>query len=313
MKAFITGISGFIGSRVAKAMVDSGYDVLGLVMPGDDLWRLGDISSKVKFIKGHLNDVSGIRDDLQSWRPQVCIHLAWYAEPGKYLNSKENLVSLQGSIDILQVLFECGCDHFIGAGTCAEYEMKSTPLSEGDSTMPETLYAATKLSLNLIGQQIAFQYGGLFSWGRIFYLYGPFEDSRRLIPAAIKAFHQKKEFPTTAGMQVRDYLHVDDVAGAFLRIAEASAPGTYNISSGVPVKIRDVLERLAEISDGKPEQLKFGDVPYPSWNPMYICGQNQRLRNLGWMPKYDLVSGLEQTFNWWHDKNQKESIHENTH
>lgn len=304
MRAFITGISGFIGSHVARAMVASGYDVLGLVMSDDNLWRLTDISSKIELIEGSLENVSGIRDGLLTYQPQVCIHLAWYAEPGKYLNSQENLVSLQGSLDMLRALFECGCEHFIGAGTCAEYEMKPDILYENDRTKPETLYSAAKLSFKLIGEQIALQYGRSFSWGRIFYLYGPFEDGRRLIPLAMKAFYEGKEFPATAGEQVRDYLHVEDVASAFLKMAQVSQPGTYNISSGLPITLRELLTQLTKVADGKLELLQFGKIPYPAWNPIYICGDNQRLRSLGWKPKYELAGGLAQTFQWWLDQNR---------
>jgi nucleoside-diphosphate-sugar epimerase len=299
MKVFVTGASGFIGSHVLRVLLHAGHSVLGLVSPRNNRDRIRDISSQFELLVGDLNDSESIQRGLKAWAPQVCIHLAWYSEPGKYLHARENLDSLRGSVDLLRVLFESGCSHFIGAGTCAEYDVKNYLLCEGDSVNPETLYAAAKLSFKLIGEQIARQYDKLFSWGRVFYLYGPYEDDRRLIPSAIKAIRKNREFPTTEGRQVRDYLHVEDVAHAFVKMAESSTAGIYNVSSGVPVTIRELLERLVRTMHGRPELLGFGKIPYPSWNPMHICGNNQALRALGWEPGYDFDNGLMQTVNWW--------------
>jgi nucleoside-diphosphate-sugar epimerase len=181
MKALVTGASGFIGSHVARALVDAGHDVLALVTPNNSPWRLQDILPRLEICRGSLHNVTGFQEQLRAWQPQVCIHLAWYAEPGKYLNSKENLGSLAGSLNLLQALTDCGCQQFIGAGTCAEYEMKSEILFETDKTRPATLYAASKLSFQMLGEQIATHLASL-QWGRIFYLYGPQEDFWRLCP-----------------------------------------------------------------------------------------------------------------------------------
>src|SRR5436309_12988326 len=119
MKALVTGSSGFIGSHVTRALVHAGHDVLALVTPDDSVWRIQDILPRLEICRGSLQNVTGFQDQLQAWQPQACIHLAWYAEPGKYLNARENLRSLHGSLNLLQALADCGCQQFIGAGTCA--------------------------------------------------------------------------------------------------------------------------------------------------------------------------------------------------
>ena len=134
MRVLVTGASGFIGSHVTSTLINAGHDVLVLATPDNNLWRIKDIIPRISVLRGTLQNIQLIQNQLCAWKPQACIHLAWYAEPGKYLHSKENLVSLQGSLNLLQVLASRGCSQFIGAGTCAEYEMKSESLLETDKT-----------------------------------------------------------------------------------------------------------------------------------------------------------------------------------
>lgn len=298
MRVFVTGASGFIGSHLIRALLDAGHDVLAMITPRDNSWRLKDILHKISIVPGTLQEIQNIQTQLSIWQPQTCVHLAWYAEPGKYLDSKENLVSLQGSLDLLQVLSNCGCQQFIGAGTCAEYEMKSELLLETDGTKPETLYAACKSSFRVIGEQIAAQTNLRFAWGRIFYLYGSYEDFRRLIPSTILSIQKGQIFSASPGEQIRDYLHVTDVARAFTTLVEQQAAGIYNICSSEPVTIRVILESIGELM-GQPELIKHGALAYRPWEPMFICGNNDRLKKFGWIPQVELRSGLNDTIHWW--------------
>jgi nucleoside-diphosphate-sugar epimerase len=180
------------------------------------------------------------------------------------------------------------------AGTCAEYDTEFGYLSELTPTHPATLYAAAKLSCCQLGEQIAAQAKINFAWGRVFYPYGPQEDERRLVSAAIRALKQGIAFPATQGEQVRDYIHVEDVAAAFCILIEKQAPGVFNISSGLPVSIRQLLETIETLM-GCGDLIKFGVQPYRDWEPPFICGNNSRLKNLGWKPSYSLTKGLSET------------------
>jgi len=297
MKIFVTGASGFIGSHLTRKLIEGGYDVLVLATPDANFWRIKDIIHRINILRGVLQDISGFQDELHDWRPEVCIHLAWFAEPGKYLNSLENLASLQGSLNLLQALANCGCRQFIGAGTCAEYEIKHEKLKEDNKTKPQTLYGASKLSFQLIGEQIALQTGLLFTWGRIFYLYGTQEDTRRIIPSSILSLQNGKPFLSSFGEQIRDYLHVQDVADAFITLLEKQAVGTYNICSAAPISIRFILDTIGSMT-GQTKLIKYGSLPYREWEPKYICGNNKKLKELGWKPKVSLQEGLKEMITW---------------
>lgn len=298
MRVFLTGASGFIGAHVMRLLLDRGHSVTALVMPGDPLWRLQDVAGRFAIVEGLLSDVEILRQTLAEFQPEACIHLAWYAEPGKYLHSPENIPSLTASLVLLNELIQVGCRQVVMAGTCAEYDTDYGYLREDTSTRPVTIYAAAKLSCCLLGQQIAAQAKINFAWGRIFYPYGPQEDERRVVPAVIRALQKGKPFPATSGEQVRDYIHVEDVAAAFCALAEKQVNGVLNISSGVPVTIRQLLETIGNLM-GRADLIQFGAQLYRAWEPPFICGDNRRLRELGWNPAYGLTQGLEQTIRWW--------------
>jgi len=249
-------------------------------------------------LEGDLANIAAFRSALRELRPDCCIHCAWYAEPGSYLHAAENIDCLTESLALLRELIAVGCRQVIMVGSCAEYETEAGFLHEDGATRPLTLYAATKLALGVVGQQLAKRTEINFAWARLFYLYGPEEDGRRLVPALIKALLHGQPFPATLGEQVRDYLHVADVASGLLTLANRSATGTYNIASGLPVTVRQVVETVSELV-GRPDLIQFGAVPYRDWEPPFICGDSRRLRGLGWSPRRTLREGLEQTIQWW--------------
>jgi nucleoside-diphosphate-sugar epimerase len=296
MRVFITGGSGFIGRGVVRQLVARGHEVALLT-------RSAPVQPepRVRIVSAALAETEKLRSFLHEWRPQACIHLAWYAEPGKYLTSDRNLEFLNGSLQLLDALAAAQCRRVVAAGTCAEYDFDVGTLREDSPTRPATLYAASKLSLCLVGEQLARLRGMQFAWARIFFPYGPEEDPRRAVAALINALLRNERFAATEGKQIRDYLHVDDIAAAFVTLLEADAEGCFNVCSGEPVTMRAMMETIADII-GKRELIDFGAVPYREWDPMFICGDNRRVSGIGWQPKYSLRNGLEATVAWWRDR-----------
>ena len=303
MKILVTGASGFVGAQVVRALLTAGHEVGALVSPGSTAERLQEVSDQIALLRGDLYDQASIRAVIAAWPPEVCLHLAWYVEAGKYLNSLHNTNALAATLSLIRLLGEAGCRRFVGVGTCFEYDVEQGWLHEEGPTRPETLYAAAKLSVCLTGAQVASAVGMQFAWVRLFYLYGPREAPLRVVPALILSLLAGKVFPATLGKQVRDYLCLDDVASAFAVLAKADAEGVFNLASGVPVTMAHLLKTTAEIM-GRADLLKLGAVPYRQWEPRFICGDNSRLCGLGWEPQFTLEEGLRAAVEWWRQKSR---------
>ncbi|MCF7955586.1 MAG: NAD(P)-dependent oxidoreductase [Phycisphaerae bacterium] len=299
MNILLTGSTGFIGSQVARQLLEKGYTVRSHFRSDEHLYRISDIQDRLQLVKGDLFnstelELAEICSDID-----ICIHCAWYAVPGKYLNAPENLNCLHGSIRLFNELSKAGCKRCVGIGTCFEYDLNFGYLSEATATKPASLYAAAKISTALIGEQISNTCNMSFAWARMFYLYGPYEDERRLIPYVINSLLQGKPTDISSGTQIRDYLHVEDAASAITAVAQSDLTGPVNIGSADPVKVSEIAESLSKII-GRPELLNIGARQTNPNDPPFICANNTKLRTgTDWKPLYDMDTGLRQTIEWW--------------
>ena len=235
---------------------------------------------------------------LKGIQPDVCIHLAWQATVGS-LNALSNVEMMTASLHLARCLASCGCKKMVVAGTCFEYDLKLGYFSESSPTKPHTLYAATKLGLYYALDKLSVVTGMKLAWLRLFYLYGPFEDKRRLVPSVITSLLSGGLAEVTPGEQIRDYLHVEDAASAMWAVAASEATGVFNVGSGIPVMVKDVVHHLAAVIE-RNDLVRLGALDYRQDDPMFICANNKRLvDNTKWEPKIALKQGLRQTIDWW--------------
>jgi len=230
VRIFLTGGTGFIGRQVLRRLLAAGHEVCCLGRPRQ-------MSAGERWHDCRLEESDRLAEILAEFQPEACLHLAWYAEPGRYLESPLNLELVGQSVRLCELAAAAGCRRFVGAGSCSEYDVRGGLLGEESPTVPSTLYAAAKLSAGQLCRVVAERNAMSFAWGRIFYVYGPGEDGRRFVPTAIRSLLAGEPFAITSGRMIRDYLSVHDVAAAFVRLTESVAEGVYNVCSGEPITI----------------------------------------------------------------------------
>jgi nucleoside-diphosphate-sugar epimerase len=191
------------------------------------------------------------------------------------------------------------------AGTCFEYRIGAGVLAEDSPIEPINLYAAAKWSLYNVAERYCAAHECSLVWPRLFYLYGPMENQKRLVPYVIRNLLEGRRCPLTAGHQVRDFLHVSDVARAICEAALSSVEGPVNVGSGTPVTVAEVSREIGR-QIGREELLEFGAQPTLAGDPGFICADSRRLRSeTGWRPRHDLASGVRDTVEWWRARIQE--------
>jgi nucleoside-diphosphate-sugar epimerase len=292
VRILLTGATGFIGSHVARALVREGHEVHALVRAESNLGRIEDLTSSLHLIKGDLLNPAFV---LQPSAFDLGLHLAWYVEPGKYLHQPQKEDWIAAGLRLTTTLRDGGCRRFVGTGTSFEYAPSDLPQRESSPTKPSTAYGQTKLELFEALQSIDIE----LAWVRPFYLYGPDEDRRRLVPVVINSLLRGQETKLVPGERVRDYLHIEDVASAICAVAGSRLRGAVNIASGVPVTVREIALKIGEAL-GRIDLLKIGALPYAASEPIYLLADNTKLRTgTGWKQRYALEEGLRRTIEWW--------------
>jgi nucleoside-diphosphate-sugar epimerase len=295
-RVLLTGATGFIGRNSIPFLLQKNYEIHA-------------ISSKDQYSDGQLTwhkvdllDPLQVAQVCSKIKPTHLLHFAWYAVHGKFWNAKENLDWVAASLSLLKQFSEQGRKRVVIAGTCAEYDWShGNGMCHEDFTprKPASLYGTCKAALHQIVESFSKEAGLSAAWGRIFHLYGPNEHPGRFVSAVIRKLLSKEEIPCSDGNQKRDFLHVEDVASAFVTLLDSDLQGAINIASGVPTALKDVSKMIAD-KIGDHHLVKLGALPCPANHPLLLIADASRLtKELGWKPRYDLESGLYSTIDWW--------------
>lgn len=294
-RVLLTGATGFIGGHCLPLLSARGYEVHA-VSSKDLLENRSD----VYWHKVDLLHSGKSWDLIAKIKPSHLLHFAWYAVPGKYWTSLENIRWVQSSLNLLDAFIFYGGQRAVMAGTCAEYDWKYGYCSEKLTPLvPSTLYGSCKHSLQLLLDSVSKQTGLSTAWGRIFFSYGPHEHPDRLVSSVIRSLLLGEHARCSHGNQIRDFLYVKDVADAFVALLESNVQGPVNIGSGKPVVLKDMLRHISYKLNGE-RNINFGVVPVSLDEPPLILSDVNRLnKEVGWVPKYDLDKGLNETISWW--------------
>jgi len=300
MKVLVTGAAGFIGSHLTRRIAGEGHSVWAVTSPGESTHRLSDILDRVSVLPVDLRDARAVQELVSPFRPDCAVHLAWYVATGKFWMAPENLDCVAMSLSLAKVLAHSGCKRFVGIGTGYEYDSDYGFLSEDITPRrPGSLYGVCKNATGEILQAYCRKTAMQFAWARIFHLYGPAEAEARLVSAVILSLLNGQVAKCTHGEQIRDYLHVEDVAAALWAIAKSEFCGPVNVGSGQPVKLRKIVETIANYLN-REENLALGALlADPQEAPLLVADVRRLANVIGWKPSITLEEGLRNTCEWW--------------
>ena len=283
VRVAVTGGSGFIGQHVLAALDRKGipYLSIGRTRPpgvAPDRYMALDLLS------------DNLRARVADLECTHLIHLAWYAEHGRYWTSAENLDWAIASLSLIRTFCERGA-HVTAIGTCAEYDWSAGLCIEGKTPIePATLYGKAKAATSQLVTAACSTENIPCCWARLFIPFGRGESPRRLIPTIVDAVLGRSSPITVGGENWRDFLAVEEVADALVHLATSDFSGAVNVCSGVPKKIRGLVDEIAGYLGGNGEAVL--DAPPGTGDARRVIGDNSLLRSTGWSPAVSFSARL---------------------
>ena len=270
-KILLTGASGFVGRQIAKSLVAAGHRPLLVLRPGS-FPRTGLEAGSAGIV-----ETQDLFAESTDWWDKTLdgvdavIHAAWYVEPGKYLDSPENIRCVEGSLRLADAATRAGVRHFIGVGTCFEYRLPNDHITSDAALGPVTLYAAAKLALFHMLEKRFAGTATTLTWARLFYLFGEGEHPARLYPMLHRKLAAGEPVALSSGDKIRDFLDVAEAGRMIARLVETGQSGAVNICSGTAVTIREIAEDIAD-RYGRRDLLTFGTATVHPRDPMAVVG-----------------------------------------
>jgi nucleoside-diphosphate-sugar epimerase len=293
-RVLLTGAGGFIGGHCIRPLLDRGFEVHAVSRAAHPVGGQGATWHRADLLQPGV-----ARDLVATIGPTHLLHLAWYVVPGKLITSPENFDWVTGSLDLVRAFAESGGQRLAVCGSGYEYDWSYGYCTEGlTPCVPDTVYGACKHALHELVRSLAASRQLSFAWPRVFFLYGPEEHPQRLVSSVIRALLRGEPAPCSHGRQIRDYLHVQDVADGLVAVLDSEAQGAVNVSSGQATTLREIVLTIGRLT-GRPELVQLGALPARANDVPLVVGASARAAALGWQPRHDLESGLGQTIDWW--------------
>lgn len=295
-KVFITGASGFIGMNLVKRMSKEDYYMILITRNAKKLEKELLLQS-IKKEKYKILQVDLLSDfSISEANIDVCIHLAWYGLRGKELqNGKVQLVNLDIMIKLMVQMRKNNCNKFISAGSISQCDISGVQ-ARGDK---ERYYRIVKQLCESYGREYACDIGIEFIWPKITNTFGIGEKSNRFIVTLLQNMTKNLTTNLSSGTQIYDFVYIDDLVDAYLKIVEKGKPNRkYIIGSGQPKSLRDWIEPIPEYCNCK-KNLKFGILPF---HCAYLSEDDFSIKELqedtGYQPQIDFLKGIKMTYDW---------------
>ncbi len=279
----LTGLTGYLGSNIARELVAEGYKVVGLIRKSSRLQRISDICDELSL---YPVEDRGIEKVFSDYKIDMVIHAA--TSYGR--NEESNSQLLESNLIFPLKVYE----ESLKSSNCV-FINTSTSLAE--SVNP---YALSKYQFKEWGKLISASNKGKFVDLVLEHFYGPDDGEKKFTSYLITScLNNIPNIPLTKGEQKRDFIFIRDVVSAYMlliRNIEKIPVGysEYEIGSGEALTIKELSQLVLELTESE-SKLSFGEIPYRENEPMFLQANISALTKLGWRPEYSLRQGLTKT------------------
>jgi nucleoside-diphosphate-sugar epimerase len=297
-KVFLTGVTGFIGSNIARELIRNGYKICGLRRNASSTSRISDIVNEIVLLNA---DESSWIEQLKKEKCDLLIHSAW---EGISVKEREDWHLQMRNFDFSKNIFDLavlsGVKKIISLGSQAEYGLFEKKISEDSIANPVDAYGAVKLLTMNYLHFLANKMNIEWYWLRIFSVFGRGENKNWLIPHVVNCLRNSIAIDLTEGKQRYDYIYTDDFVKNLMKVVECNSDksGIYNLCSGSGIEIRELIIFISQMFPGSQYLINFGKVPYRENQNMYLVGDNTKFETeFGKMHIENLQSSLMKIIN----------------
>ena len=313
MKTLVTGAGGFIGSHLAAELVKQGHSVRAFVRYNSRNswgWLEGSpIREDMQIISGDIRDYDLVKEAVKGC--DTVFHLAaLIGIPYSYLSPLAYVkTNVEGTYNVLQAARESGGVRVIHTSTSEIYgTAQYVPIDEKHPINPQSPYAASKASADLLALSFHRSFGLPVTVVRPFNTYGPRQSARAVIPTVIgQILDGNGKIRLGNLLPTRDLTYVDDTVSGFIAAAlsEKSVGEVLNLGTGREISIGDLAKKIAQIIgreveiEEDPERVR----PEGSEVERLLSAPGKMKELTGWTAKVSLEEGLESTVQWMRDRN----------
>lgn len=279
-KCLLTGASGFLGSHLLRALIGTGWDVVCTRRESTQFYRIRDVKDQVKWINLDFCDLSKIFVDEQF---SVVIHCATEYGRGQSDPIKTIDANLILPLKILELAERNGVEVFVNTDTVLPKMVSSYALSKRQFYEWMTIYSQGISCINIA----------------IEHFYGPGDDESKFVSFIVRKLLEKPaSIDLTSGIQKRDFIFIDDVISAFMRILNTDRKAgliNYEIATGHSITIQDFVKLAAKLTLNETTRLNFGAIPLRKGEIMELNVDLSKIIALGWKPMITIENGLKRT------------------
>ena len=305
----VTGSAGFIGAAVAKKLLESGVNVVGVDNMNDYYnprlkeWRLKQIENydNFKFFKSDISDMNSLGRVFNDYEFDAIINLA--ARAGVRASIEDPWVYMQtnvtGALNLLELAIKNNVKKFVSASSSSVYGNAKIPFSENQNTdKPISQYAATKKSSEVLCYTYNYLYGLDITLLRYFTVYGPAGRPDMALLNFIKSISEGKQITVFGdGTQKRDFTYVDDIADGTIKALKPLGYEIINLGNDRPVELSYLIKLIEDNLSKKANINRIERHPADVKDTWANIDKARKL--LGWEPKTSVEDSVKKTVEWY--------------
>jgi len=309
-KALITGIAGFAGSHLSEFLLSQNIAVSGFYLPSHSVENVDHIKDKINLIACDLLNNKDVEDEVFRIKPDYVFHLAAFASPAQsFINPRQTLENnIVGQLNLLESLVKTKSHaKILVVGSADEYgnvDPEDLPITEDTPLAPPSPYAVSKVAQDLLGLQFFLHHNLNIVRVRPFNHIGPRQSPHFVVSAFAS---QIADLETKGGGTIRvgnletwrEFTDVRDMVRAYLLTLEKAKVGSvYNIGTGKPIKIAQILKISLSFSKVKIKVVIDKKLYRPVDIVKIYCDSSKFRKETGWMPKINIEKTLSDTIDY---------------